>query len=193
LIFHGNFVYLRSLSVTDAELTLYWRQSQRAKFLQKGAQTVEAQTTWIIQREKAGDLNFVMEFRNEPVGMIALLDLNKNHKTVQMGRLLIGEPEKVGGAPVAFESELLLCDYVFDTLQMHKIYGDVLEDNIAMVRTRLYLGYQKDGLLRDHYLFNGLYKNTVALSLLEEEYRKICRPKLNQLISLYSTVYTEEE
>ena len=125
--------------------------------------------------------------------MIALLELSQRHKTVQMGRELIGEPEKVGSSPVAFEADLLLCDYAFDTLRMHKIYGDVLEENVAMLRTRLYLGYKKDGLLREHYHYDGVYKNTVAVSLLEDEYRQTCRPKLVQLIDLFLAVSQPKE
>jgi len=193
MILQGKVVVLRPLTFTDAELTLQWRQGQRAKFLQRGAQTVEMQIAWIIRSEKAGDLNFILEYRGESVGMIALLDLNEIHKTIQMGRLLIGEPEKVGNAPVAFEADMLLCDYVFDTLRLHKIYGDVLEDNVAMLRTRLYLGYKKDGLLRDHYNFDGVYKNTVAVSILEGEYRQVCRPKLVQLIDLFSAIGQAKE
>jgi RimJ/RimL family protein N-acetyltransferase len=193
MILQGKVVILRPLTVADAELTLRWRQSQRARLMQRGAQTVEAQTAWIMRREQAGDLNFIMEYRGDPVGMIALLELNRFHKSIQMGRLLIGEPEKVTSAPVAFESDLLLCDYVFATLRLHKLYGDVLEDNVAMLRTRLYLGYKKDGLLREHYNYDGVYKNAVAVSLLEDEYREICRPKLVQLIDLFSAVNLTKE
>jgi diamine N-acetyltransferase len=174
------------LQVEDAELTLHWRHGQRARFLQRGAQTVEAQQTWIAAREQAGDLNFMIEYDRQPVGMIALLEINLRHKTAQMGRLLIGEPEKVGSAPAAFEADLLLCDYAFDTLGLHKVYGDIMEDNVAMIRTRLYLGYKQDGLLREHYVYDGAYKNTVAVSLLENEYRQTCRPKLVQLIDLFA-------
>ena len=193
MIIQGKVVILKPLVVADAELTLHWRQGQRARFLQRGAKTVKSQVDWIIRHEQAGDLNFIMEYRGEPVGMIALLDLDQIHKSIQMGRLLIGEPAKVGNAPVAFESELLLCDYAFDTLGVHKIYGDVLEENVAMLRTRLYLGYKKDGLLRDHYNYDGVYKNTVAISLLEDEYRQNYRPKLVQLIDLFSAVSRSKE
>jgi len=98
--------------------------------------------------------------------------------------LLIGEEDLVGKAPVAFEADLLLCDYAFNVIKIHKIYGDVLQENHGMLKTRLYLGYKQDGILRDHYLYDGVFKNTVAVSLLEDEYRKVCRPKLVQLISV---------
>jgi RimJ/RimL family protein N-acetyltransferase len=186
MILTGNLATLRPITVDDAEITLGWRQSNRAKLLQRGAKTIDEQRAWIAAKLKTNELNFIIEFKNKPVGMIALHDISQIHKSVQMGRLLIGEEEWVGKAPVAFEADMMLCDYAFDVLGMHKIYGDVMEDNHGMLKTRFYLGYKQDGILRDHYIYDGVYKNTVAISLLEDEYRTICRPKLAQLIQTLS-------
>ena len=186
MILKGDFATLRPITVDDSEITFRWRNSSRARLLQRGATTVDEQSTWIASKLKSDELNFIIEYENRPVGMIALLDINSLHKSVQMGRLLVGEEEFVGKAPVAFEADLMLCDYAFDVLKMHKIYGDIMEDNHGMIKTRLYLGYKQDGILRDHYVYDGVYKNTVAVSILEDEYRKICRPKLVSLIKMIS-------
>lgn len=188
MILKGKLSTLRPITEDDAEITLIWRLSDRAKFLQRGAKTIDGQRAWIAAKLKTDELNFIIEYKDKPVGMIALHDISDVHKSVQMGRLLIGEEEWVGKAPVAFEADLMLCDYVFDVLKMHKIYGDVMEDNVGMLKTRLYLGYNQDGILRDHYTYDGVYKNTIAVSLLEDEYRKICRPKLTQLITMFSAI-----
>jgi len=186
MILTGRVATLRPITEGDAGITLKWRQSSRAKLLQRGAKTVAEQRAWIAAKLKTNEFNFIIEYRESPVGMIALHDINHVHKSVQMGRLLIGEEELVGKAPVAFEADLMLCDYAFDVLKMHKIYGDVMEDNHGMLKTRFYLGYKQDGILRDHYIYDGVYKNTVAVSLLEDEYRATCRPKLVQLIAMLS-------
>ena len=186
MILEGRIATLRPIAEEDAETTLAWRLSSRAKLLQRGAKTIAEQKAWIAAKLKTNEFNFIIEYRAKPVGMIALHDINHLHKSVQMGRLLVGEEKRVGKMPVAFEADLLLCDFAFDVLKMHKIYGDVMEDNLGMIKTRLYLGYKQDGILRDHYLFDGIYKNTVALSILEEEYRTICRPKIIQLIDALS-------
>jgi RimJ/RimL family protein N-acetyltransferase len=188
----GKIATLRSLTQEDAAVTLRWRLSKRAKFLQRGAHTEEEQRAWIASHDRAGELNFIIEFRGEPVGMTALHDLSLQNRSAVMGRLLIGEEEKVGSAPVFFETELLLCDYAFDQLKLHKLYGHIMEDNVGMVRTRLYLGYKQDGFLRDHYLHDGVYKGAITVSLLEEEYRTVCRPKLVQLLSLFSERFRDQ-
>jgi len=69
---------------------------------------------------------------------------------------------------------------------MNKLYGEIMEDNVGMIRSRLYLGYKQDGFLRDHFIYNGSYKSSIAVSILEDEYRTVCRPKLSGLISLFA-------
>jgi RimJ/RimL family protein N-acetyltransferase len=128
----------------------------------------------------------MISYRGQPVGMIALHDISHRHRHAVMGRFLIGEAEAVSGTAVAYESELLVCDYAYDALKMHKLHGDVLATNEAMLRWRKYLGWSKDGVLRDHYVFDGQYATAIMFSLMEEEYRRRCRPRLLGLVSAAS-------
>lgn len=182
----GKLTTLRTLRIDDAPITLQWRLSERARLLNKGAQTVEQQENWIVAREKAGDLNFIIEYQQLPVGMIALHDISTTHRNAIIGRLLIGEQSIVGNAPVSFEAEVLLLDYAFETLGLHKIAGDVREDNKGVIKLRSYLGYHQDGILRDYIYDNGQYISGIMVSILENEYREICRPKLIGMIDLLS-------
>jgi len=186
MIFQGKVCRLRPITVDDAEITLKWRLSERAKLMQRGATTLEEQKSWIESKLNSNEINCIIEYKNLPVGMIALHDINTRHDNAILGRLLIGEESIVGNAPVTFESELMLCDHAFRTLKLHKIYGDVVEDNRPMLKLRLYLGYKQDGILRDALKFDGVYKNVHTISLLEDEYEAKCRPKLLGLIDSLS-------
>lgn len=184
LFLEGKVVRLRLISVEDAGLTLKWRLGDRAKFLHRGAESIQEQEKWITVQKNTDAINCIIEYKNKSVGMIALHDIDINNRHLIIGRLLIGEENYVGKAPVAYESELLLCDYAFDQLKAHKIYGDVVENNKPMLKFRSYLGWKKDGVLRDHVCFDGKFFNIHALSLLENEYKAECRPKLVQLIDI---------
>lgn len=186
MILRGKLVTLRPITTEDAEITFRWRHGKRARFLQSGAETVQSQRAWIDGRAHLDEHNWIIEYQGAAVGMIALHDIDRRNNCAIIGRLLIDEGEKVGTAPVFFEAELLLCDFVFEQLGLHKLYGGIMEGHIGMIRTRLYLGYHQDGVLRDHLLIDGEYKDWIAVSLLEDEYRTICRPKLLELIELYS-------
>lgn len=186
MILEGTIVRLRPIALADAETTLRWRLGDRARLMQRGATTVDEQRTWITSKLHSDEINCIIEYGKVPVGMIALHDINKMHNNAILGRLLIGEEAIVGTAPVAFEAELMLCDFAFDQLKLHKIYGDVVEDNLPMLKLRSYLGYKRDGVLRDALNFAGVYKNVHTFSLLEDEYYVKCRPKLVGLVELLS-------
>ncbi len=184
----GTFVTLRPLNVRDTEVTLKWRNDSRARYLQRGATTMEQQRHWIESRTLTPELNFIIEYAGRSVGMFALLEIDSTNRRASIGRLLIGEKDFVGAAPVFYESELLLCDYAFDVLGMHKIHGLVMQNHLGMINTRVYLGYRQEGILRDHYLKDGLYTDAVEFSILEAEYREECRPRLIRFIELYRSV-----
>jgi RimJ/RimL family protein N-acetyltransferase len=191
MILEGKLVRLRPLTPADAEITWRWRQGERAKYLNRGARTVEEQRAWILRNQGEGEFNFIMEYQGEPVGTISIYGINQQHKSALIGRLIVGEDGRVGNAPVAAEAELLICDYIFRDLGLHKIHGDIVEDNVGVVKFRAYLGYHQDGVLRDHFWDGTAYRNMIAVSLLDKEYFSQCRPRLVALIELLSRYSTE--
>ncbi len=185
IVFKGKYVNLRTIALEDAEITLKWRLGNRAKLMKSGSKTVDEQRSWIQKAlEKSTEVTYIMEFRNQPVGMVGICNIDLNYRNCSLERLLIGEIDLVGKFPIAYETELLLCDYIFDVLKMHKLYGDVLEENKNMINFRKYLGYSFDGLLRDHYVINNNFKSTFCVSILEHEYKNKVRNKLIFLINL---------
>ncbi|MBR1672222.1 MAG: GNAT family N-acetyltransferase [Fretibacterium sp.] len=181
----GGLVRLRILRADDAELTLRWRNGARTQYLNKGAQDVDAQRRWILRSEAEGDLNFVMEYQGAAVGMISLYAINRAHRSVVMGRLLIGEAEAVGNAPVVFDAERLIMDYAFEQLNMHSICGDVVASNVAVVKMRRYLRWHQDGVIPEHFYIDGRYVDAVLVSVLKDDYYKNCRRILQAAVDLY--------
>lgn len=181
----GRMVKLRLLNINDAELTLNWRLSERAKYLNKGSKTVQQQENWILNSEKQGDLNFIIEYQDQRVGMISLYEINQYNNSAIMGRLLIGEQEVVSTVPVVFEAEMLLLDYAFDKMSLNKIYGDVRADNTGLIQFRKYLKWHQDGVMREHYMCHGQYQDAIMYSLLNREYHNNCRRKLSGIIEVF--------
>ncbi len=188
MILTGKYARLRPIVENDAALTLKWRTSDRARYLQPGAETVDQQRNWIAKHMTADEHNWIIEYREHPVGMIALHDINNAHRSATIGRFLIGEESVVGPAPVGFEADLLVSDFAFEELHLHRIHGPVMEDNEAVIQTRLYLGYVKEGVAREHYIYHGEFKDAVMFGLLEDEYRQTCKPRLKSLIRLFGGI-----
>ncbi len=184
-VLFGNIVRLRILREQDAEITFRWRHGERAKYLNRGAATIEEQRNWILRNAESGDKNFVIEFQGSPVGMISLVDIDNTNHSCSTGRLLIGEEETVGNAPVVFDAEKALLDYAFEELNIHSIYGPVMGTNTGVLKLRRYLHYQQAGVYKDHYFVDGKYVDAILFSLLKDDYYKKCRRIMQAVVDLY--------
>jgi diamine N-acetyltransferase len=180
----GKFTQLRPLQADDAAITLRWRLGRAATLLNRGAQSLEEQETWIRARP-ASELNFIIETSaNAPVGMLSLIDIDHVHRRGEAARFLLGEETAVRGLPIAVEAMKLLYFLAFDQLGLRRVYGTVAEDNHRMLKWQRYLGMQVEGRLRKHVLLNGHFQDLIAVGILEPEFREIALPRMNGLIAL---------
>lgn len=179
----GEFVNLRPLRVEDAELTFRWRHAARARLLNRSAETIEQQARWIAARG-ANEYNFIIETKHQiPVGMLALSDVDRVNCRAEPGRFLIGDEEATKGIPAAAEATKLLYDLAFDRLELRRLHGTVAADNVLMIKWQTYLGMIEEGRLRDHYFIDGRFQDAVVFGLLESEYRRGTRARLEGLVA----------
>lgn len=183
IILSGEFVCLRPLGLEDAEITLRWRQGERALNLNQGAGTLESQKAWIASRPDS-EYNFIIELNDgKPVGMLSLVGVDLINRRAEPARFLIGEEEAARGVPVAVESMKLLYEFAFDSLGLSRVHGTIASDNKAMYKWQSYLGMKEEGRLRDHYFINNHFQDAICMGLLEDEYRRITLPRMRTLIA----------
>jgi diamine N-acetyltransferase len=181
MVLRGSNVTLRPLRVTDAEMTLRWRNSPRAFLLNPGARTVQQQRAWIAARPNT-EYNFIIELgMKEPVGMLSLVDIDFQHRRAEPAHFLIGEPDLVkpyGPGCIAAEAELLLFELAFDTLGLHRLDGTMAEDNTGMIAWNRYIGFREEGRLKHYYWLDGHWQDCVRMGLLEYAFRTYTIPRL---------------
>lgn len=121
----GKYVYLKSVTVDDAEFTLSLRQNPTlTRYLPKLDITLEQQKSWItLQRKKEGDYFFVAKtFDNIPIGTVSIYEIHEDSS--ESGRLaLIGDPLQ------NTEASLLLFRFAFDILGLKKVTGYIVDGN----------------------------------------------------------------
>ncbi len=179
----GEFVTLRPLIAADAELTLAWRQGERAINLNRGAQNVAQQAAWIASRP-AGEYNFMIVLKSGvAVGMVSLINIDTEHRHAEPARFLIGDEDAVRGIPAAVEAMKLLYELAFDRLELLRVYGAVVSDNPLMLKWQKFLGMKEEGRQRQHLFLNGHFQDSVMLGMLADEYRKDALPRMKMLIA----------
>jgi RimJ/RimL family protein N-acetyltransferase len=184
LLLEGRYVVLRPLAPDDAEITFRWRSGARARLLNKGADSVDAQRGWISSRP-GDEYNFIIQLKTgRPVGMLSLTGVDAVNRHAEPGRFLIGEEDAVRGVPAAVEAMMLLYDFAFDTLGLVRVFGTIAAENRRMVKWQTYLGMREEGRMRRHYFIDGRFQDALVFGLLAEEYHEYAQPKMKALIGL---------
>lgn len=178
----GDFVCLRPLAISDASLTLKWRESERARLLNAVSSCLENQKNWIANRPP-NEYNFIIETKaGVPIGMISLIGIDHKNCHAETGRFLIGDEEAAKGIPAAVEAMKLIYEFAFDQLGLVRIHGTVAAANLKMIKWQKYLGMREEGRMRSHYKINEEWQDAVVFGLLAQEAREISIPRMNVLI-----------
>jgi len=60
--------------------------------------------------------------------------------------------------------------YGFNQMNLHRIEAMTATDNMASINTLLKFGFIKEGVLREHYLVDGVMEDSLMFSLLKSEF-----------------------
>lgn len=102
------------------------------------------------------------------IGSICLVEIDVYKGSAAWGYAI--SPDYWGRGHI-LEAQLLVVNYFFDVLKMHKLWGVTPVDNEPTISSVLSAGFQKEGILRDHYLYpNAVRKDGFAYSLLATDY-----------------------
>ncbi len=114
---------------------------------------------WIIERRSDG----------QAIGLASLADYQPNHGRAEFLIGLLNPTEHLMG--MGLEAILLVLEFAFNTLQLHKLSALVYSHNIQAQRNVLHLGFHSEGLLREHLQHKQQWIDIHQNSLLEREFR----------------------
>lgn len=106
-----------------------------------------------------------------PIGTIGIMDLDWRNRRCEFGPIFIGELE-YRGRGLAREAEILVLDYCFNHLGLHKVIAHVTESNSEVIRLHEAAGFKQDILMRDHIFRQGRFEGLHLLSCLAGEFRE---------------------
>lgn len=111
-------------------------------------------------------------------GLVTLNNIDTLHQRFSWGLKL---KSNLQGKGVGFELSLMVLHYGFAFLNMQKIYGDILFDNIANRKMCQKIGVTEEGVLRNHYYQNGGFRDVVLVGILKNEFYEKNDEKLKEL------------
>ena len=100
-------------------------------------------------------------------GYCVARNINYLNKTSEIGIIFTKD---VRGKGYFIEISFLFYHYLFNQLNIQKVFSLVLEENKDSITSSLKLGFKEEGFLKNHIFQDGIYKNVFFISLFNNEF-----------------------
>jgi len=171
LTLRGNKVYLRALEPEDLDFILKVENSE--EFWEISATRVPY-SRYLIKKylqNSHRDIYEVKQLRlmicdleKNPIGLIDVFDLEPKDRRAALGILIVNESER--GKGYGAEVLTLICNYCFTHLDLHQVYANVNEDNLASIKLFEKNKFEKVGVKKDWINAGGKFKNEILYQLI---------------------------
>jgi diamine N-acetyltransferase len=168
----GNNIYIRALEPNDLEF-LYaiendqsiWEVSNThspySRFLVK--QYLENAHQDIYEAKQLR-LAICQDQDFPAVGLIDLFDFDPKNNRAGVGIVINNQEDR--NQNIGSEALDLLIQYAFYNLNLHQLYANIGEENVASMGLFTKFGFQKIGVKKDWTLVNGVYKDEILFQLI---------------------------
>ncbi len=107
---------------------------------------------------------------DKPIGLLHLFDLNWQSRKVEIG-ILIDRAYRSKGH--AFDALIVLGDYLFNRLNLNKVYVKVMENNKRLIHFCKKGGFEMEGVLKEDVYQDGSFFNQVYLAFYQRRFREL--------------------
>ncbi|NLV19180.1 MAG: GNAT family N-acetyltransferase [Bacteroidetes bacterium] len=156
-------ISLRALEPEDLELLYKWENNVSYWLI---SNTFSPFSKYTLKRYlenshkniyETGQLRLMIDLVKEKktIGTIDIFDFDPFHKRAGLGILIADEDERRKG----YASMALKCliNYCFDTLQLHQIFCNILENNQESIDLFTRLGFKQTGIKKEWIKISGGY------------------------------------
>lgn len=120
------------------------------------------------QYEEAETFRWFIDLNGEIVGTVSLKNINRMMGFAEIG---YGVDEKFFGQGIGTLSVSRLLEDTFSATPLRKIIAYVHDENTPSCRILEKLGFEREGVLREHYVINNQPVNELIYGLLKSEFR----------------------
>jgi diamine N-acetyltransferase len=169
----GKKIYLRPETLEDITVIHEWRLASDPQALSCRPIPIISieEITTRIKRQKTGidrqKLVIVRKKDNTLIGEVSFFDYNSLNRSMELGILVNPEERQSGYGKEALR---ILCRYLFRYRGLNKVYAQTAGYNKGAIKLLEGCGFKQDGLLRDHYFYNGQFFAGLIYSLLLFEF-----------------------
>ena len=173
--FEGKNVVLREISDEDTQQIVQWRNDpDLGAFLGGKPLTCEEHRSFLkAYFDWENDYYFVAQMKEtkELIGTVAIYSVDLVGRNAEFGRLIIDPKYKL----LAFEMSYMSLRFAFEELKLHKVYCQVQAPNTRALKFDYSLGFQQEGLLKEHFRSGESFNDVFFLSMFQENFSSLKR------------------
>jgi len=174
----GERIYLRPLDKEDLPCIREWVNDPDVRRLigeVKPMSQADAEAWYERARADPDRVWFVVVLKENDriIGEAGLLRMFPAWRATDLS-LILGDKD-AWGQGYGTEAILLLLDYAFGYLNLHRVAVGVVGFNERALRFYEKVGFQREGLQRDGYYYDHAYHDFVMMSILEDKFRTLHR------------------
>jgi RimJ/RimL family protein N-acetyltransferase len=172
----GERITLRPIEPGDAENINLLRQDFDAIKAFVGSPfpgNIISQQEWINSMYPNGILKniYLAVEENESkkfIGYVAARNINYIHSHAEVGEILIGDSRGKG-----YFKDILkqFISYLFNQINLNKVFTSILIDNKISINAHKKFGFKEEGIMKNHYYQDGMYKDVIILSLFKSDFK----------------------
>lgn len=142
----GRKIDLRKIKDEDTDLIVKWRNNDRVynNFVFSQELTPEMHREWLKEKVETGLVEqFIIIEKDsvKPVGSVYFRDIDRDKLEAEYG-IFIGEDDAIGKGYGTEAAELAL-GYIFEDVQLKRVFLRVFEDNAAAIKSYKNVGFKR--------------------------------------------------
>jgi diamine N-acetyltransferase len=161
----GEKVYLRAPELEDARILSAWlndRESTKYLDVIYPVSKRFADDVVLINENDGKRIFMIDNMNNKPIGIITVTNIKWEYRNCEIGVVIFDKSERNKG--VGKDAVNTALNFIFNEMNMHLVYVNVIEENEVALRLFKSLGFEEEGVLRDRYFKGGKYRNVVVIS-----------------------------
>lgn len=177
MLFKSSRVKLRKVTIDDAELYHTWRNDievMRNTNPSLDIYTIDATRDFIEQvilgANTAKSYMMIEKENEKPIGITSLINIDDKNRNAEC-IIDIGEKD-FWGKGYGSEALILLLNYAFLEMNLHRVYLRVFSFNKKAIRLYEKLGFSHEGTSREALFREGVWHDIVHMGQLQSEYFK---------------------
>lgn len=168
----GNNVVLRALEPEDMPYLLDMINDPEMEYMVVGwsfPNSKKQQDDWysrVVGDQK--NFRFAIEFEGKFVGVSTLIKIDWKNRSADHGIKLHQSAPK--GKGIATDAVYATMKYAFEELQLHRLYGSILDYNIPSQKLYAKCGWREEGRYIQNVFKRNEYHDEIPMAILRDEY-----------------------